>query len=356
MRSREIICPQCKGRDLAKAGRRKIKSRTVQIYRCRQCHNFFSDREMKHKTYHSRIILNAISAYDLGYTLDETSRQMARRFKIKIPVSTIHSWIKQYRHLCRYADLREAGRRRYQPTEILFAKEFEHQQCYKFQYHKAKLDLRLEQKGQQRLQPVKEYLEWVAGQRPNCPGTSRSRPFPHHIFTEKNTESKQRASQVRMQRYIPLKVTRDNLAQELAEYGLKLARTNYQRHEEVQNFMLINDATTVAAEVPVYLTGDDIQYFKEKGFCFGFGSKHTPITGHIDLVQIRNNLIYILDYKPGARLEKPFEQLVTYALALSSRTKLAVKDFKCAWFDDQNYFEFFPLHAVYLSEKRKLKK
>jgi len=24
----------------------------------------------------------------------------------------------------------------------------------------------------------------------------------------------------------------------------------------------------------------------------------------------------------------------------------AVRDFKCAWFDDRHYFEFFPLHAV----------
>jgi hypothetical protein len=29
------------------------------------------------------------------------------------------------------------------------------------------------------------------------------------------------------------------------------------------------------------------------------------------------------------------------ALALASRTKLAVKDFKCVWFDEKNYFEFY---------------
>jgi len=107
-----------------------------------------------------------------------------------------------------------------------------------------------------------------------------------------------------------------------------------------------NDSVTVAAEVPVYLTNDDIKYFRRKGFQFNFSS-NTPITGHIDLVQIRNGLIYILDYKPGARKEKPFEQLISYALALGSRTKLAIKDFKCAWFDEKDYFEFFPLHAVY---------
>lgn len=38
--------------------------------------------------------------------------------------------------------------------------------------------------------------------------------------------------------------------------------------------------------------------------------------------------------------------LAIYALALASRTKLAVRDFKCAWFDEKHYFEFSPLHAV----------
>jgi hypothetical protein len=40
-------------------------------------------------------------------------------------------------------------------------------------------------------------------------------------------------------------------------------------------------------------------------------------------------------------------QLTIYALALASRTRLAVKYFKCAWFDDKSYCEFFPLHFVY---------
>ena len=62
---------------------------------------------------------------------------------------------------------------------------------------------------------------------------------------------------------------------------------------------------------------------------------------------MRNGLIYILDYKPNAEKVNVVNQLTMYALALASRTKLAVKDFKAAWFDEKNYFEFFPLHAVY---------
>jgi ATP-dependent exoDNAse (exonuclease V) beta subunit len=70
--------------------------------------------------------------------------------------------------------------------------------------------------------------------------------------------------------------------------------------------------------------------------------------GHIDILQIRNGLIHILDYKSEADKTNAVNQLTIYALALASRTKLAVKDFKCAWFDEKNYFEFYPLHAVYM--------
>jgi hypothetical protein len=64
-------------------------------------------------------------------------------------------------------------------------------------------------------------------------------------------------------------------------------------------------------------------------------------------LQIRNGLIHLLDFKPGAERVNAVNQLTIYALALASRTRLAVKDFKCAWFDEKSYFEFFPLHGVY---------
>lgn len=60
--------------------------------------------------------------------------------------------------------------------------------------------------------------------------------------------------------------------------------------------MITNDSVTVACEVPLYLTDDDIGYFKSKGFLFNLEDYQTPITGHIDVLQIRNGLIHILDY------------------------------------------------------------
>jgi hypothetical protein len=54
-----------------------------------------------------------------------------------------------------------------------------------------------------------------------------------------------------------------------------------------------------------------------------------------------------LDYKPRAKKERPVEQLAIYALALSYLTGLKLFHSKCAWFDDSDYFEFFPLEVVH---------
>ena len=80
------------------------------------------------------------------------------------------------------------------------------------------------------------------------------------------------------------------------------------------------------------------------------------ITGHIDMLQIRNGNVHILDYKPNAAHERPLEQLTLYALALSRLTGLRVYHFKCAWFDEKDYFEFYPLHVVYKKTKGRRKK
>jgi hypothetical protein len=70
------------------------------------------------------------------------------------------------------------------------------------------------------------------------------------------------------------------------------------------------------------------------------------LTGHIDLIQIRNGQVHIMDYKPNASKERPIEQLTWYALALSRLTGLRLFEFTCAWFDEKDYYQFFPLHVV----------
>ncbi|MFH1127050.1 MAG: hypothetical protein ABIG84_07820 [archaeon] len=97
--------------------------------------------------------------------------------------------------------------------------------------------------------------------------------------------------------------------------------------------MLINDSSTIACEVPVWLWEKNI---------------NQGISGHVDLLQIRNGLVYILDFKPDAILEneqKVASQMFFYASGLSFRTGIKMKNFRCAWFDNRHYFEFEPSKA-----------
>ena len=144
---------------------------------------------------------------------------------------------------------------------------------------------------------------------------------------------------------------KENHATRLAALVLPTALNNRKRHETLQRFMLVNDSVTVAVEVPVYLTRDDIAYYLSRGFDVGFESD--VITGHIDFLQIRNGHVHILDYKPDARRETHAHvQLTIYALALARRAGLPLRFFKCGWFDERDYFEFFPLQGVYARRAR----
>src|SRR6266851_9556193 len=101
----------------------------------------------------------------------------------------------------------------------------------------------------------------------------------------------------------------------LGRDGRNLSFQPIDEHRTEATFMLINDSVTVAVEVPVFLTQEDIRYYRSCGFDVDFESD--VITGHIDFLQIRNGHIHILDYKPDARKETHAHvQLTIYALAL----------------------------------------
>jgi hypothetical protein len=225
--------------------------------------------------------------------------------------------------------IRQHVKRRFAPRELVEKIYLEHRQVYLYQIHRGKLDLLFSYPYHQAYEPMRNYLLSIPGQ-----------DFPHELFTHSDRSSNYPTS-------LTAKVIRkDTDATKLAALALQVAPTNRKRHETVQRFMLLNDSATIATEVPIYLLPEDFAYFHTHGFTFPFGDK--PITGHIDLLQLRSGFLHILDYKPEARKEKhAVTQLTIYAMALSRRTGLPVKSFKCAWFDEHDFFEFFPLPAVY---------
>ena len=259
----------------------------------------------------------------------EIDRAIDRRFHLDVPDRTINSWLTAYRPLTTYARLRAAGKRLFEPQTVVSSRILQHKQVYRFQVHNAKLELSLESPAHRHLAPLRGYLDGV------------QHGFPHVLFQDAAERSSTFPAEL-----APAVVRKENSATRIAALVLPTSPNNKRRHETLQRFMLVNDSVTVAVEVPVYLTRDDIAYYRSRGFALDFDAD--VVTGHIDFLQIRNGFLHVLDYKPDARKETHAHvQLVIYALALARRCNLPLKDVKCAWFDDKDYFEFFPLKAVY---------
>jgi len=137
---------------------------------------------------------------------------------------------------------------------------------------------------------------------------------------------------------------KENTATATAGFIIPAVGNNKLRHETLQNFMLANDSSTIAVEIPIWLTEDEISGLEKRyGIELAAGGAPRSITGHIDFLQVRNDAVHVLDYKPDARTNKPIAQLAIYALALTVRVPdLKLFDIKCAWFNEEEYNEFFP--------------
>ncbi len=341
--SKPSFCPYCHSPTIVKKGNRRNLHRLIPQYRCKSCFKYFSSVTIAKVKYPPHLMMQTLSYYNLGHPQSAVSNLLARNHRTRVPRRTISAWLNRYRSVCTYTRLRDQALKLYQPDDLIQSYTLDHGQVYTFKLHRAKLALLALSFSAQALPRLRTYLESIP-----------TVEFPHHLFQPKDheptnqpTPNAHRSSKLQLDILPLIQTEKQNLANDLATLGLIMARTNRERHPAIQQFMLVNDSSTLACEIPVYLTVDNIQYFQNRGFHLTLPAAAAPITGHIDLLQIRNGLIHILDYKPDAHKIQPISQLVTYALALASRTKLPLKLFKCAWFDDKHYYEFFPLHAVY---------
>ena len=325
-------CFFCGGTDITKRGKRYKKHETVQLWFCHTCNTVFTPQLAKGKTYPLKAILESLMHYYRGYTASQTLKHLKDRFGLAIAPRTFETWLSEYKPLTTYARLRKEGREQYTPHKLIRSLRLHHQQVYHYRIHNGKLSLLLNTKQHRDFAPIEAYLTEMAA---DC---------PHQLFQDGGRASKGKENFNLDAVEIKSKQTH---AQRTANLVLQTVTNNYRRHDEVQRFMLTTDSVTVAVEVPIFLTPEDLEHMQsELGFDIPIHTD-TILTGHIDVLQIRNGSIHILDYKPNAAKEKPITQLMVYALALSRRTGLRLYDFTCAWFDEHDYFEFFPLHVVH---------
>ncbi|MFX1303311.1 MAG: hypothetical protein ACFFBV_09000 [Promethearchaeota archaeon] len=94
-------------------------------------------------------------------------------------------------------------------------------------------------------------------------------------------------------------------------------------HEPILKNILIKDKDAIAIEVPIWNE-----------------EKNRVITGHIDLIQIENEVVKVIDYKPEGNFLLSLPQVAMYGFLIKS--KLNIKKLRCISFNHQGAWEYDP--------------
>ena len=245
-------CPHCGSHSISRKGVRKKKLEIVQLWRCASCKRNFTPgpAALRNKTYPIRLVLQALTLYNLGYSLNETAKRLKSKSGRRVSPSTIATWIGAHKEHTTFRRLRAEATTLYPPAQTIRSIKLYHRQVYAYAYHRSKLTLLRCNPQHRRFGALATFLE-------NIPSTC-----PHDLF-RRDDDPKARASQAR-----PAFADPDRI--------------------------IINRKENTATE-------------------------------------------------PDAHTNKPIAQLAIYALALTIRVPgLKLFDIKCAWFNEEEYNEFFP--------------
>jgi len=339
-------CPFCKGTKIIKKGFRKKKHEKIRVYYCKHCQKKFTPAIHKGKTYPLKVILDAITHYHRFNSLIDSAKAVSEKYGLNIDHQNISNWLMDFKEYLTIRRMKDFIENKYPVKEIFDETRLFHGQIYDFKYHRAKTECILEQEYRHyKFKPIQEFLELVMAE---C---------PHQVFKESDSRASKYKGVFNLDG-VKIKEKNRSYAVKNTRLVMQAVDNNKLRHQTLQEFMLFNDSVTVASEVPILLDQEDIEhYYHQLGFDIPEKLLEPKvITGHIDLIQVRNGAIYIMDFKPSAKKEKPIDQLMIYALAMSRLTGLRLFHFKCAWFDKDNYFEFLPLHVVHKKPKKRKKK
>ncbi|MFX0105746.1 MAG: hypothetical protein ACFE75_09665 [Candidatus Hodarchaeota archaeon] len=94
-------------------------------------------------------------------------------------------------------------------------------------------------------------------------------------------------------------------------------------HEPILKNILIKDKDAIAVEVPIWSN-----------------KKNKVVTGHIDLIQIENDIIKVIDYKPEGNFLLSLPQVAMYGYLL--KAKLNIKSIRCVSFNKEGTWEYEP--------------
>jgi len=306
-RQEDVSCRHCGSMNVTRKGSRTLSvAGKRQIYLCKNCSHKFS-LGLSKKKFNAKLIVNAVCAYNKGYSYAEVSEMMSRKHKTAVGKSSVERWVKEYG--LGYLDIRDRIASKYGTLPVV-EKMFRHSGVvYDFKFHRGKLHEFGKFPG------LKSFVVGLGS------GVD-SRLFEGD-----------RCSQARDDITAEVDAAENTRLNKVAGEMLKIVRDNYQRHALVEDLMLCCDRDTVAVEVPVWYWDK----FADRGIC-----------GHIDVLQVKFGNVWIMDYKPDAekeKFEKVVSQLYHYALALSFRAGVPLDSIRCAWFDAAKVFSFEPAEA-----------
>jgi len=294
-----VICRHCGSDNIVRKGARKLLCSTNQRYLCTNCGKQFSFREGRHDAV---LMLDAVRCYNAGKTLAQVVKDIRKERKLSVTPMTISRWVRRFD--AGFLRIRTALLKRCR-SNLITSKQFVHSGLiYQFSVHNGKLDA---------LCAYPELSGYLAG-------------LDNRI--DRYFSAGKRCSQLNTVKKIEVREKRDGLCKAVG-HVLPACSELKERHSALQSYLLHNDDVTIATEVPVYL------WDKQLG----------AISGHIDILQIRDGKVMIVDYKPGAAFlpkEKVVSQLFWYARALSFRAKIDLRNMSCLYFDEQVCFEFEP--------------
>jgi hypothetical protein len=94
-------------------------------------------------------------------------------------------------------------------------------------------------------------------------------------------------------------------------------------HGPILKNILIKDKNSLAIELPIWMEVNK-----------------TFLTGHIDLIQFKNERIYVIDYKPEGNFIYSLPQVASYGLVF--KELFSIEDIKCISFNQDSAWEYNP--------------
>ena len=226
-------CPYCGSHVITRKGVRKKKLEVVQLWRCAACKRPFTPgpAALRNNSYPIRLVLQALTLYNLGYSLNETAKLLKSKAGRAVSPTTIASWIGAHKEHTTFRRLRAEATTIYPPAQTIRSIKLYHRQIYAFAYHRSKLTLLRRNPQHQRFEALATFLENVPRYMPARAVSSRRR-----------SEGSRLASAPAFADTNRLIINRkENTATATAALIIPAVGNNKLRHETLQNFMLANE-------------------------------------------------------------------------------------------------------------------